>query len=120
MITLLKEVFKDMLSFLALLYYSTISFAFIFMIMDSSDSRSGFTSYIAQSYLIDLGDYASDEFSVSQSVIFFLASMINPIIMMNLLISIIGDTHDRVQEGLEVADNKELAEMILEMETLLF
>ncbi|CAG9315429.1 unnamed protein product [Blepharisma stoltei] len=120
MITLLKEVFKDMLSFLVLLYYSTLSFAFIFKIIDSSNLDGSLTGYIAQSYLLDLGNYDTNTFGVAESIIFFIATMINPIIMMNLLISIIGDTHDRVQEGLEVADNKELAEMILEMETLLF
>jgi len=39
--------------------------------------------------------------------------------MLNLLISIMGNTYDRVQDGQEIADRKELCEMIIEAETML-
>jgi hypothetical protein len=46
--------------------------------------------------------------------------LIVPIIILNLLISILGDTYDRVQNGSAIADMKEILEMIIEVEQLFF
>lgn len=120
MINLLTEVFKDMLSFLILLFYSTLAFSFIFLVLDVPSERQTLTYYVSGSYLINLGSFNLENMTLLESLVFFIVTMINPVVMMNLLISIVGDTHDRVQESLEIADNKELAEMILEVETLFF
>jgi len=117
MVNLLKFVVEDMISFLALLFYSTLAFSFIFMAMDKGGS---FSDYLTQSWSLDLGDFNTDGFGAIQWIIFFLASMINPLIMLNLLISIMGNTYDRVQDGQEIADRKELCEMIIEAETMLY
>ncbi|CAG9323396.1 unnamed protein product [Blepharisma stoltei] len=120
MVNLLSEVFKDMMSFLILLFYSTLAFSFIFLVLDVPTERDSLMSYVSYSYLINLGTYSLDGMTYMQSLMFFIVTMINQVVMMNLLISIVGDTHDRVQESLEIADNMELAEMILEVETLCF
>lgn len=67
-----------------------------------------------------MGDFDTTDYDWAQWTIFILASAINPIIMLNLLIAIMSDTYDKVQESVEVADNKELSEMILEVETMMF
>eukprot|EP00358_Blepharisma_japonicum_P005939 CAMPEP_0202944668 /NCGR_PEP_ID=MMETSP1395-20130829/5540_1 /ASSEMBLY_ACC=CAM_ASM_000871 /TAXON_ID=5961 /ORGANISM="Blepharisma japonicum, Strain Stock R1072" /LENGTH=219 /DNA_ID=CAMNT_0049643779 /DNA_START=2767 /DNA_END=3426 /DNA_ORIENTATION=+ len=121
MIQLLTEVFMDIKSFLMLLFYSTLAFAFVFISIEvSKKPDSEFGSFLSNSYLLDLGDFGTDSFSGLEWAIFFIASVINPLVMMNLLISIIGDTYDRVQEGIVIADKMELIELILEGETLLF
>jgi len=120
MVNLLSEVFKDMMSFLILLFYSTLAFSFIFLVLDVPSARGSVMSYVSYSYLINLGTYSLDGMTYMESLMFFIVTMINQVVMMNLLISIVGDTHDRVQESLEIADNMELAEMILEVETLCF
>mmetsp|Transcript_14505 Transcript_14505/g.14597 ORF Transcript_14505/g.14597 Transcript_14505/m.14597 type:complete len:211 (+) Transcript_14505:2937-3569(+) len=119
MISLITEVLQDMSSFMILLFYSTLAFSFIFLITEQDDQKS-FVSYIANSYLFNLGESNSDGLNVIQSVTFLITTMINVIVMMNLLVSILGDTFDKVQENLEIADFTALAEMILEIETLLF
>lgn len=119
MISLITEVLFDMISFLFLLFYSTFAFSFVIMIV-TPDTEMTLAQYIATSYLINIGESNSDGLSILQSLVFFLVTMINFVVMMNLLISVIGDTFDRVQESLEIADFKALAEMILEVETLLF
>ena len=54
------------------------------------------------------------------SILFLVATILNPLVMLNLLIAIMSDTYDRVQESVEVADGKELAEMVLEVEIFMF
>jgi hypothetical protein len=41
-------------------------------------------------------------------------------VMLNLIIAIMGDTYDRVQAGMEVADAKELTLLIIEIESIMF
>ena len=109
MINLLREVIKDMKSFLILLFYSTYSFALIYFIMvnnllkyrggaEAAESKQDFSHYIATSYLLSLGEFNTEAYGPFEWVIFFFASVINPLIMLNLLISIMGDTFGRVKE----------------------
>lgn len=118
MVNLISEVIKDMGSFLILLLYSTVAFGFIFLVLDKNELK--LFNYLMTSFRLDTGDFDAARFSYIEWSIFFLASVINPIIMLNLLISIIGDTFDRVKEESEIADYKELTGIILEIESLLF
>ena len=118
MINLLAEVIKDMQSFLILLFYSTVAFGMIFKTLNPDTDT--FATFLSKSYLLDLGEFDTDNLLTLDWFFFFLATVINPLIMLNLLISIMGDTFARVQEGIEVADRKELTEMILEVEYLMF
>ncbi|OMJ88149.1 hypothetical protein SteCoe_9968 [Stentor coeruleus] len=138
MINLLRETIKDMKSFLILLSYSTYSFALIYFIMVNNvlkysakastetstettvDQQKPFSEYIAISYLLSLGSFDTDNYGAFEWIIFFFASVINPLIMLNLLIAIMGDTYSRVAEEQEIADMQELTEMVIEGEYLLF
>jgi hypothetical protein len=126
MINLLKEVFSDMTSFIILLTYSTYSFALIYYIMvnnikssEGSETKP-FAEFVAEAYLLNLGDFDTEGYGAFEWMIFFFASVINPLIMLNLLISLMGDTFGRVKEEQEIADMKELAQMVLEGEFLLY
>ena len=124
-IKLLGEVIKDMISFLILLTYSTFSFALMYFIMvnniiESKDDRESFSAYMAKAYLLNLGSFDTDYHQTFEWVIFFFASVINPLIMLNLLISIMGDTYSRVKDERDIANMIELTEMIIEGEYLLF
>ncbi|CAG9323437.1 unnamed protein product [Blepharisma stoltei] len=118
MVNLITQVIKDITSFFILLFYSTLAFAFIFLVMDKEDPK--LIDYIKISYRLDLGDFDPTGFTSMQWVCLFLATMTNMIIMLNLLISIMGDTFGKVQENAEIADRKELLGMISEIETLMF
>jgi len=95
MIQLIQEVFVDIKSFFFLLFYSTIAFALVFIAI-KNDSNTSFFDNLASSYLLDLADFSTDGQGTLEWIIFFFASVINPLVMLNLLISIIGDTYDRV------------------------
>jgi len=118
MIKLLSEVVKDMLSFLILLFYSTVGFAFIFLVLDKNDPQ--LIDYLKPSYVLNLGAFETDDLTNLQWICLFLATMINMLIMLNLLISIMGSTFGRVQEESEIADRKEQLSMIIELETLMY
>lgn len=129
MINLLHEVIKDMQSFLILLAYSTYSFALIYFIMINNvikynsapeHEAKPFSYYITDSYLLSLGQFSTDNYGPFEWVIFFFASVINPLIMLNLLISIMGDTFGRVKQEQEIANMQELTGMVIEGEYLLF
>lgn len=117
MVRLLSEVLKDMKVFFVILLYSTLAFTFIYLLREGELS---FAEYLTVSYRLDLGDFDADYTEVFDWAIFFLATMINPLIMLNLLISIMGDTYSKVQESNDIANFQELTEMIIEIEKLMF
>lgn len=121
LINLVFEVFKDMIAFLALLIYCTLSYCFIRMIFTSGQENGGFENSLKAAYVMNFGDIGEDNpSSVTEWVVITLMMLINPIVMLNLLISILGDTYSRVQENSVIADMKELLEMIIEVEQLLY
>lgn len=51
--------------------------------------------------------------------LYFLVTCMIPLVMLNLLIAVISETHSRVMEDQEKSDNLELNQIILELETIL-
>jgi hypothetical protein len=117
MVRLLSEVIKDMQIFLALLFYSTLAFAFVLFL---NNPIYTFSEYLTISYKLDLGDFGSDFHGAFGWTVFFLATVINPLIMLNMLISIMCDTYAKVQDSNDIANYQELTEMIIETEKLMF
>jgi WD40 repeat protein len=129
LINLLAEVVKDIGGFFILLVYSTLAFCFLFIVLtdcesvsaSECDARTAFATELIGSYNLVLGGLDTEaELDFVQFICLTLALLINPIIMLNLLISIIGDTYDRVQSDCLSADSKELMDMIQEVENMLF
>lgn len=119
MVRLLTEVLKDMKVFMVILVYSTLAFTYILYIRNMEIS---FADYLIASYKLDLGDFVTDNetMRIFDWVIFFLVTVINPLIMLNLLISIMGDTYGKVKDSNDIANFQELTEMIIEIEKLMF
>jgi hypothetical protein len=65
-------------------------------------------------FLLMYGDFSVDEYTTSLWILFTLASIVMPLIMLNLLIAIMSDTFERVTTGMVEADGKELNSLILE------
>jgi sigma54-dependent transcription regulator len=73
----------------------------------------------------DFSGFLSDNWSTQDLnaifwVIFFISSIMNPIVLLNMLIAIMSDTYDRVQEDQVVADCKEMAGLIMQAEGMIF
>jgi WD40 repeat protein len=129
LVYLMFEVVKDMISFITMTFYAIVGLSLMLYTMKNFEDKSAegqeYGKFLAYTYMNGIGDYGTFDFDVGKFeltsfMIFSLTSIVNTIIMMNLLISIIGDTYDRVQQGIMVADLKQLAEMIVEIESLMF
>jgi WD40 repeat protein len=117
MVRLLGKVIMDMRVFFTILFYSTMGFALIFYLRNPTIP---FWMYMTTSYRLDLGDFNTDYTAVFDWVVFFLATMMNPMIMLNLLISILSDTAATVSADNYVANLQELTRMIIEVERVMF
>ncbi|OMJ91045.1 hypothetical protein SteCoe_6513 [Stentor coeruleus] len=85
-----------------------------------SDMNTDFFPSLTNSWLIILGNWDNPNDPDFFSLIMFFATLLNPIISLNLLIAILSDTYERVSEDEVIADGQELAGMIIEIETLMF
>ncbi|OMJ73892.1 hypothetical protein SteCoe_27308 [Stentor coeruleus] len=115
----LSQVIADIFPFLIILFYSVIAFALIFRAFDS-DLKTDYFPSLTKSYLIIIGSWDNPITPDFASLILFFATLLNPIISLNLLISILTGTFERVSEDEAIADGQELAGMIIEIETLMF
>ena len=87
------EVVKDLKAFLILLIYACLAYAFIYYTLTTDKP---FFQALATGFLLALGSFETDDFDELLWTIFALGSLINLIVMMNLLIAVISDTFARV------------------------
>lgn len=126
MIKVFRDVIKDSLVFLLLLAMTTLAFTCLFMILD--DNLLFFDAFTT-TYSINFGAFKiesytkqadSSKFSYTLLACFLFATLINPLLMVNLLVSIFNDTFARLKENLVTEDLKALAELVSEHESLMF
>mmetsp|Transcript_16865 Transcript_16865/g.16735 ORF Transcript_16865/g.16735 Transcript_16865/m.16735 type:complete len:222 (+) Transcript_16865:1057-1722(+) len=119
-INLLFETAADISGFLILFLYSTLAFSFLFMVLAFNDSPIEIIMSLKDSYNLALGNYPDGDFNFIEFIMVTTSLIIGPIIMFNLLISIISDTYERVLSDRVAADLKELINMIIEVEYMMF
>ena len=117
MISLLKQIVTESFSYLIILLYFTIAFGFLLLSLEEPSYQNFYE--IWEVYLLDIG-YFSLKNSFLYKAGFTFASIVNFLIMANLLISIIGDAHEKFKSFSDISNAKELAKMILEIEELMF
>lgn len=71
-------------------------------------------------YMILMGDYTTEGFGFIQWLCFTAVTLVNIIIMLNLLIFILGDAYGKAQEASLVNDTLGQLNVILEYESLMF
>ena len=116
LIRMIIEIFKGMFSFLIIFLFVVLVFSLGLMALRGDE----FVEIWQASYQSSFGDFEDDYQTHSERTIFFLASVFLPLVMLNLLIAIMGDIHDKVQEEQAVADVKEKLDLILEIGRLIF
>ena len=124
LIRMIIETFLDIVPFLLIFFTATFTFALLFHIETGS---SNFSDTFVLAYQLNFNEFSgflkdgySTDYSAMFWFIFFISSIMNPIILLNLLIAIMSDTYDRVQEDQVVADCKEMAGLILQAEGMMF
>ena len=100
--------------------YSTFMFGFLLMI--SRDQELNFNSIWGESYDLNFGNYEDTNNSVYsiQYISYFGATVINVVLMLNLLISILGDSYERFQLEQAIIDIKEKAKISIELQSIMF
>jgi len=116
-VRLTLDVVSEMYSFLIILAYSTLSFGMIYAVLfDVSSPVEAWT----MGYMILMGDYTTEGFGFIQWLCFTAVTLVNIIIMLNLLISILGDAYGKAQELSLVNDTLAQLNLVLEYESLMF
>ena len=90
---MLIEVMKDLQAFLILLIYSCIAYSFVFFTLRDEKSLS---KALSSAFLLTLGSFDFSDFSIMIWIMFLMGTLINLVVMMNLLIAVISDTFERV------------------------
>ena len=116
MVQLLVAVLVDVWSFGVLLAYFTMTFCFLFMIQGLARKHDDFSEYLKNLILLNLGEYNHEGYTSIEWMIFFMASGVNLIFMLNMLIAIMSETFSTVRANSEIANFIELTGMILEVE----
>ncbi|OMJ69657.1 hypothetical protein SteCoe_32550 [Stentor coeruleus] len=84
------------------------------------DINLDFGASLADAYCLNFGGFNTDNYGVFQLIMFHLATLINPLLMLNLLVSIMNETFSRLKENLITEDIKALAELVVEHESVFF
>ena len=115
---------KDILPFLVILFYLNFTFALTFYKLDQLKERPdfpGFTEAWIHSYTLNFNSYHVSVYKdYKEWVVFIIATVTNPLILMNMIIALLGNTFTMVKDQAGAADMKELAGMIIEFESMLF
>lgn len=112
------EVIKEMYSFLAILLYSTFAFGLMYSALDPNELHSLGQAW-AVAYELIMGQFNNKDYGFTQWLCFTSASLLNVIIMLNLLISILGDAYERAQMSAKENDLSEMLRLVIEYESML-
>ena len=120
-VRLILRALGDMGYFFIMLGYSTITFGVMFQV-SRHDKSFDFKTLWMDSYSLNFGNFeAQDEYNFSfETVAYMLATIVNVILMLNLLISILGDSYSNFQNDKVFIDFSEKASVILEIQKMFF
>ena len=110
--------------FLIMFIYSTFSFSVLLIV--SNHKTFSFNSLFDDTWGLNFGESADDSDSDSNSnywlnyICMFLVYVVNIILMLNMLISILGDSFDQFQVDKSFIDYKEKIEICIEIQKTLF
>jgi hypothetical protein len=106
-------------AFLSIFIYSNLAFGVIFSVSgDYNEYTSAFDYFWKMPFDLSMGDFDSSTDKELQYTCFMIASIVNVVILLNLLISILGDSFDKFQVTEAETDRRQMLESILEVELM--
>ena len=117
-IKLILQSLNDIKYFLIIFMYTTACFGVLFTV--SIDEDVSFNHLWVVPFYLTAGNsdnMGSDMFNLKY-ISFCLALVINIVLMLNMIISILGDSFDQFQLMSEIIDYKEMGEFVLEIEQI--
>ena len=114
------EIVKDMIPFMLFVLATTFTISLLFTSAapDAALTDNTFSDYLLHVYRLDFGDFSLDDYSALDLAIFILAVLVVPLIFLNMLIAIMGDTFDRVKEEQGRRDFQEMAALVYRYEII--
>lgn len=94
------------MSFFLILGIAIIAFALIYYV--ASEGKMDIFQSLIHVYRLVFGEFG-DYDKVLEWIIYFAATILNPLILMNILIAIMGDTYSKIQSTSTAADAIEIA-----------
>ena len=98
---MIKEVSKDIVPFMVILVLTMASYMHIMTTFtlydDEKPEEDIYSTLLQESYVLSLGELPSYDTASLKFGIFFIYSLLIPIILMNLLIAILSDAYERIQ-----------------------
>ena len=113
---MILEVVKDTKGFLGILIY----FAIAYCGMLGTTINSSFWDTFKVSYNLLLGDFDTGDLDNLQWAVFIIGSMLNLIVMLNLLISIISESFAKINSEKMASDTRIRLDLVIEVENCIF
>lgn len=120
LLQLLYKICKDIRAFLLILLYSTFAFTLLFTALSRNSKDTIFSKHLLFSYQLSFGDIQDSQYDILEWVVMSLIILVNPIILLNLLISLIIDTHSKLQKEIHITDMQHVADLVLKIELMRF
>ena len=109
----------DAFPFILIFIYSTLSVGFLHYIANKDSSMNLFYMIWQSPYQLNMDELGTEAMPLDY-VYFVIASLLNVVVMLNLLIAVLGDSFDRHKNESVEIQSAEMLESILEMEYLMF
>ena len=113
-IQMIGEILMDIMSFLLILFTSMFAYSQINYVLSS---EKNFDGDIKAGYTLSLGDTPDlDDYPLYNFFIFMIFSFLIPMVLMNMMIALMGDSYTRVQNNAIAADTRALCVMQLDLD----
>ena len=119
-IRLVFRAVQDSMPFVLVFLHSTLAFGVLNYAAKSQPDGDLFFVIWQAPYQMNMQDFENGDAKSLEYVYFILASVLNVIIMLNLLISIVGDSFDKFRTESVELDCIEMIEFIIELEDMMF
>lgn len=110
----------EVIPFILIFFYTTLFFGSLYWASGGEFRTDSFYGLWQVPFELNMGNFSNETSPNLSFLSFMFGSVINVIIILNLLISILGDSYDKFQsEAIEIGA-QEMTELIIEIETMMF
>ncbi|OMJ83829.1 hypothetical protein SteCoe_15127 [Stentor coeruleus] len=116
-VNLIKWLFVDIFGFLSIFIYVICGIGVL------ANAVFGFESFFDSlkfAWELNIGGFNTNEFGDFMYFVFFVATLIGPIILLNLLITIMSNTYQKLKNQILSSECKEIAQIIREAESVYY
>lgn len=116
-INLIKWVFVDIAGFVSIFIYSMVGIAAVAKAVYKFET---FTDSLKFAWELNIGGFDTTNYTIFMYLLFFAATFFGPIILLNLLITIMTNTFQKVKNQIRSSECKEIAQLLREAENVYY